>query len=177
MSAREVVDFWRDAGPERWFAKNDAFDADFKTRFLKLHEQAARHDLDDWVVSPDGALALILLLDQFPRNCFRGTQRMFATDKHARVIADKAIALGHHRSASAELEVFFYLPFEHSEDIADQNRCVSLHAMLDEEYRKYAELHRDIIKRFGRFPHRNEILGRTTLPEEQEFLDEGGFAG
>ncbi len=177
MSARDVVDFWRDAGPQRWFAKSDAFDRDFEARFLKLHEAAARHELDDWVTSPDGALALLILLDQFPRNCFRGTPRMFATDAHAREIADKAIALGHHRSASADLEVFFYLPFEHSEELADQDRCVALHADLDAEYRKYAELHRDIIERFGRFPHRNAVLGRKTRPEEQEFLDGGGFAG
>lgn len=176
-TAPEVVAFWRDAGPDRWFAKDDAFDRRFRTQCLALHEAAARGDLSSWGATADGALALVLLLDQFPRNCFRGTARMFATDEDARRVASAAIAAGHDQEVAPDLRVFFYLPFEHSEDLADQDRSVALSQPLSEEYWRYAELHRDIILRFGRFPHRNEILGRASTPEEQEFLAEGGFAG
>ena len=154
-AAAGVVAFWRDAGPDRWFTKDKAFDDRFRSQCLALHEAAASGALESWLAEPESALALVLLLDQFPRNCFRGTARMFDPD----------------------LRVFFYLPFEHSEDPADQERAVALIAPLDEEQRRYAELHRDIIRRFGRFPHRNAVLGRETTPEEQRFLDEGGFAG
>ncbi len=119
----------------------------------------------------------MIALDQYPRNAFRGTARMFATDPKARVIADKAIALGHDDVVAEELRVFLYLPFEHSEELADQERSVRLHQRLDEHYRSYAELHYDVIKRFGRFPHRNAVLGRAMRPEEQDFLDAGGFSG
>ncbi len=176
-TAPEVVAFWREAGPDRWFAKDDAFDRRFRTRGLALHEAAARGDLDSWAAQPDGALALVLLLDQFPRNSFRGTARMFATDAAACTIAAAAIEAGHDRAVDPDLRVFFYLPFEHSEDLADQDRSVALAEPLSEDYRTYALLHRDIIVRFGRFPHRNAVLGRTTTPEEQRFLDAGGFAG
>ncbi|MBN8910757.1 MAG: DUF924 family protein [Rhizobiales bacterium] len=176
-TAAEVVAFWRDAGPDRWFAKDDAFDQRFRTQCQALYESAARGDLDSWAATSEGALALVLLLDQFPRNCFRGTARMFATDALARRLASAAIAAGHDTAVEPDLRVFFYLPFEHSEDLADQERSVALSQPLSEEYRKYAELHRDIIRRFGRFPHRNAILGRTSTPEEQQFLDDGGFAG
>ncbi len=176
-TASDVVAFWRDAGPDRWFVKDDAFDERFRTRCLTLHETAARGGLASWAADPEGALALVLLLDQFPRNSFRGTPRMFATDAAARSIAASAIAAGHDRAVPPDLRVFFYLPFEHSEDLADQDRSVALAAPLSAEYRAYAELHRDIIRRFGRFPHRNALLGRTTTPEERRFLDDGGFAG
>ncbi|HYD15407.1 MAG TPA: DUF924 family protein [Hyphomicrobium sp.] len=173
----EIVRFWREAGPDRWFAKDDAFDSRFRAHCLALHEKAARGTLQDWLAEPESALALVLLLDQFPRNCFRGTALMFATDAAARDVTTAAIAAGHDRAVDPDLRVFFYLPFEHSEDPADQDRSVALAGPLSAEYLSYAELHRDIIRRFGRFPHRNSILGRTTTPEEQRFLDEGGFAG
>lgn len=175
--AAGVVAFWRDAGPDRWFTKDKAFDDRFRSQCLALHDAAASGALESWLAEPESALALVLLLDQFPRNCFRDTARMFATDALARAAATAAIAAGHDLAVDPDLRVFFYLPFEHSEDPADQERAVALIAPLDEEQRRYAELHRDIIRRFGRFPHRNAVLGRETTPEEQRFLDEGGFAG
>jgi uncharacterized protein (DUF924 family) len=173
----EIVRFWRDAGPDRWFAKDDAFDARFRAHCLPLYEAAARGELRAWQSDPESVLALVLLLDQFPRNCFRGTARMFATDAAARAVATAAMDAGHDHAVAAELRVFFYLPYEHSEDLADQDRSVALAAPLSAEYLSYAKLHRDVIRRFGRFPHRNAILGRETTAEEQRFLDEGGFAG
>lgn len=173
----DVVEFWRDAGPKRWFAKDDAFDREFRARGLGLYEAAANGDLDAWGKTPDGALALMILLDQFPRNAFRDTPRMFAADGKALELAKAAIAAGHDKATSEDLRVFFYLPFEHSEDLADQERAVELITPLGGELLRYAEVHRDAIQRFGRFPHRNRILGRETTPEEQAFLDGGGFAG
>lgn len=175
--AAEVVAFWRDARPDRWFAKDDAFDAEFRSGFLEHHLSAARRELDHWLEHPESALALILLLDQFPRNCFRGTAHMFATDPLARHFAREAISAGHDKAIDPELRVFIYLPFEHSENIGDQYKSVELTRSLPQEYMKYAIEHRDIIQRFGRFPHRNLALGRETTPEEQAFLDGGGFAG
>jgi uncharacterized protein (DUF924 family) len=176
-TASDIIDFWREAGPDRWFAKDAEFDARFKAHCLPLYEAAVRGDLASWQSEPDGALALVLLLDQFPRNCFRDTAGMFATDAQARTVADEAIEAGHDRAVDADLRVFFYLPFEHSEELADQDRSVALAAPLDALYLSYAELHREIIVRFGRFPHRNVILGRSSTPDEQRYLDEGGFGG
>ncbi len=173
----DVLGFWTKAGPDRWFNKDAAFDTAFHDSFRDLHFAAARRDLDHWADHPDGSLALIILLDQFPRNCFRGTAHMFATDPLARHFADRAIEAGHDDRVDPGLRVFMYLPFEHSENIADQYRSVELTGKLDESYMKYALEHRDIIQRFGRFPHRNPALGRETTPEEQAFLDSGGFAG
>lgn len=176
-SPQDVVAFWQQAGPQRWFAKDDGFDAEFKARFAAAHEAAADGRLDGWAHGAEGALALLVLLDQFPRNAFRGSARMFATDARAVAVADAAIAAGHDHAVDPELRRFFYLPFMHSETLADQERCVALCAGLDENTHDYAVLHRDIIARFGRFPHRNPQLGRDTTPQEQRFLDEGGFAG
>ncbi|WP_333794023.1 DUF924 family protein [Hyphomicrobium sp.] len=175
--AAAVIAFWREAGPERWFVKDDIFDKRFRSHCSALYEKAARGELDSWLADPEGALALILLLDQFPRNCFRGTPRMFATDAAALAAASAAVAAGHDRAIDPSLRLFLYLPFEHSESLADQDRSVALITPLGEELLAYAEDHRAIIRRFGRFPHRNAILGRETTPEEQRFLDEGGFAG
>jgi uncharacterized protein (DUF924 family) len=175
--ARMVVDFWREAGRSLWFAKNAAFDKLFRDRFLVLHEAAARGELANWPATPQGALALLLLLDQFPRNAFRGTARMYATDATAREVADAAIAAGHDRRVEAALQVFFYLPFGHSEDLADQERAVALAQRLGEPDATHAARHCEIVRRFRRFPHRNPILGRTMTAEEQRYLDEGGYAG
>jgi uncharacterized protein (DUF924 family) len=172
-----VVAFWRDAGPALWFAKDEAFDRRFRERFLPLHEAAARGELADWQATSIGALALLLLLDQFPRNAFRGEKRMYATDALAREMADAAIEACRHRKVGVELQVFFCLPFGHSEDIADQERSVTLMRCLGHPDLPHAERHRDIVQRFGRFPHRNPILGRAMTSEEQRFLDEGGYAG
>ncbi len=176
-SPRDVLDFWRDAGPQKWFRKDEAFDADFRARFLEAHEAAAAGALDAWGSSADGALALAILLDQFPRNAFRGTARVYATDAQARRVADAAIARGDDLRVDPELRRFFYLPFMHSESLADQDRSVALNAPLGGEAQRYAEHHRDIVARFGRFPHRNEILGRESSPEERAFISSGGFSG
>ena len=172
-----MIAFWRDAGPSRWFRKDDAFDRAFRDRFLAAHEAASRGELDDWTKDADGALALCILLDQFPRNSFRGTPRMFATDAKARDVARAAVRSGFDAQVDPALRQFFYLPFMHSEQPEDQALCVELTARIGEDSARFARLHQDIIRRFGRFPHRNAVLGRVTTPEEQRFLDEGGFSG
>jgi uncharacterized protein (DUF924 family) len=174
----DVVAFWRGAGHERWYKKDAAFDEDIRRRFLATHEAAAEGRLRDWEATAEGALALLILLDQFPRNMFRGDARTFAADPLARAIAAGALVRGFDALVPPEMRAFFYLPFEHSEDMADQERALTLYkAGGDADGLKWAELHADIIRRFGRFPHRNAALGRATTPEEQAFLDGGGFAG
>ena len=175
--ATEVIDFWNQAGPAMWFAKDADFDRQFREKFLALHEAAMRGELQHWERSANETLALLVLLDQFPRNAFRNTPRMYASDGLARKIANAAIAKGFDREIPAELRLFMYLPLGHSEDLGDQERAVALVRGLGEPNLSHAMGHRDIIKRFGRFPHRNPILGRKMKPEEQKFLDEGGFAG
>ena len=178
VSAADVVSFWQESGPERWFNKNVAFDKEIRERFFDTYEAAAAGKLSDWEQSAQGALALLILLDQFPRNMFRGDARAFATDPLARAITAGAIIRGFDSQVPKQLRSFFYLPFEHSENLADQERCIALNkATGDADGLKWAEIHADIIRRFGRFPHRNAALGRTTTPEEQAFLDGGGFAG
>jgi uncharacterized protein (DUF924 family) len=175
--AGSVVSFWRDAGPRRWFAKDAAFDATFRERFLDLHLAAARRELDAWATSADGVLALLILLDQFPRNAFRGSARMYATDALARHFARLAVDAGLDRLIEPELRQFCYLPFEHSEHLADQERSLALARTLGPRHARHALRHRDIIARFGRFPHRNALLGRDSTPAELAFLAAGGFAG
>jgi len=176
--AADVLAFWRAAGPDRWFEKDDAFDAAIRETFLPLYERAAAGGLASWEDTAEGALALLIVLDQFPRNMFRGSARAFAADPLARAVAGRAIARGFDAAVPKQERLFFYLPFEHSEDPADQDRCCALfRALGDAELLKWAEMHADIIRRFGRFPHRNALLGRATTPEERAFLDQGGFAG
>jgi uncharacterized protein (DUF924 family) len=175
--AAAVIEFWREAGPRKWFAKDAAFDTEFSHRFAALHFAAARRELDHWADTAEGALGLLILLDQYPRNAFRGTAHMYATDPLARIVARAAIDRALDTRLDSELRVFFYLPLEHSEDPQDQERSVELARGLDPRSRDFAILHRDIIARFGRFPHRNAHLGRVTTPEEQAFLDQGGFGG
>lgn len=175
--ARAVVQFWRDAGADRWFNKSEAFDEEFRGRFLSLHEAAARGELDGWARTAEGALALLILLDQFPRNAFRGTARMYETDARARKIAHQAVDNGLDEQVEKALRVFFYLPFSHSENIQDQRRGVERNQRLGQPWLTHALGHADIIERFGRFPHRNPLLGRSTTVQEQAFLDAGGFAG
>ena len=177
-TASDIVAFWREAGPKRWFEKDTAFDGEIRNRFLAVHEAAAAGKLAGWEQTAEGALALLILLDQFPRNMFRGQARAFATDTLARAITAGALVRGFDAQVPKEMRSFFYLPFEHSEDLADQERSLALYkAAGDADDLKWAELHADIIRRFGRFPHRNAVLGRTTTPGEQAFLDDGGFAG
>lgn len=177
-NAADIVAFWREAGPENWFAKDDAFDAEIIRRFLPVHEAAAAGKLGTWEATPEGVYALVILLDQFPRNMFRNSPRAFATDQQALAIAERAIARGFDDAYEAPEKRFFYMPFMHSEELADQERCIALCAAAeDPEGVKYAEVHRDIIRDFGRFPHRNPVLGRATTAPERAFLDEGGFSG
>src|SRR5262245_48313380 len=176
-AALDVVAFWREAGPSMWFAKDDVFDRNFRDRFLDLHEAAARGELSTWEKTPGGALAVLILLDQFPRNAFRGTARMYATDATARAVADRVIVSGLDRAIEPQLRTFVYLPFAHSESLADQERSVALNRTLGQDNLSHAQHHYDIVSRFGRFPHRNLILGRTMRPEEQEYLDNGGYRG
>ena len=180
MEPSDIVGFWREAGPKAWFAKSAAFDAAIGERFEAVHHAAARGEHDGWAGTAQGALALVLLLDQFPRNLWRGSAHAFSSDPLARLTARRAIALGHDAATEAALRSFFYLPFAHSEDLADQDVGVALWTALEKEggeSAKWAHLHRDIIARFGRFPHRNRCLGRETTAEEQAFLDSGGFSG
>jgi uncharacterized protein (DUF924 family) len=173
----DVLGFWREAGPSRWFRKDSVFDSEFRARFHAAHEAALRGELDTWAQDCNGALALLILLDQFPRNCFRGTPRMFEGDEHARAIAIRAVQAGFDEAVETPLRNFFYLPFMHSEFLPDQDLGVTLTSKLGDEALRYAIMHRDIIQKFGRFPHRNTVLGRSTTPEEQRFLDDGGFSG
>ncbi len=174
----DIVGFWLQAGPAKWFKKVTTFDEAIRLKFEPVHHAAARGEYEAWAGSADGALALLILLDQFPRNLYRNSAHAFATDPKARAIALGAIERGFDRQVNPSLRNFFYLPFTHSENITDQDYCLALNTEAgDEDNIKWAALHRDIIVRFGRFPHRNTALGRVTTPQEQEFLDEGGFSG
>ena len=173
--AGDVVDFWRDAGYERWFQGGSAFDGECRERFHDTHFAAARREHEDWMDSADGALALVLLLDQIPRNIFRGSGHAFATDPLARHYAARAIEAGFDALVDPKLRLFFYMPFEHAEDMAGQERAIALFTALgDGNLLGYATAHRDVVARFGRFPHRNRALGRENTPEEQAWLDAGG---
>ncbi len=174
-TARTVVSFWREAGPGRWFSKDDAFDAEFRERFLDAHFAAARGELEGWLDQPESALALILLLDQYPRNAFRGTGHMFATDGLALAYARRALVFLDR--IEPVLRNFVCLPFMHAEDPAVQEASVALYEREVPGSLHWAIEHRDVVRRFGRFPHRNGALGRDTTPEERRFLDTGGFAG
>ena len=174
----DVLTFW--FGPdltdppfrEVWFKTDPAFDAAIKNRFSDAYIQAARGDFDD-ADTPHHMLAVVLILDQFPRNLFRGTAKAFATDDKALSIADSAIQQGFDDGLPTLMRVFLYMPFEHSEDQAVQERSLTLFARLnDDDIYRYAKDHYDVVARFGRFPHRNTLLGRTSTPEENTFLAE-----
>jgi uncharacterized protein (DUF924 family) len=183
---QDVLGFWIAAGPDKWFAGSEAFDDAIRLKFEPVHLAASRGKYDAWAADTsngaEGALALVILLDQFPRNLYRDSGHAFATDGKARAIAAAAVAAGHDKVVAPELRPFFYLPYEHSESLADQEAGIALFEGLlkdtgDADSLKWAIAHRDIIARFGRFPHRNKALGRITTVAEQVFLDEGGFAG
>lgn len=174
----DILNFWKDAGWDRWYAKNDDFDAEVTRRFRTLWDEAVAGGLASWEASDDGTLALILVLDQFPRNMFRNDPRAFSRDRLARDLSVRAVALGVDQRVEQQMRQFVYMPLMHSEDLADQEHCCALFRATGEaDNLKFADEHADIIRRFGRFPHRNRVLGRSTTPEEQAFLDAGGFGG
>ncbi|HEY2524256.1 MAG TPA: DUF924 family protein [Candidatus Binataceae bacterium] len=177
----EILLFWFGDGSDpqherRWFVQDRAFDETCRSGFLSDHERAAAGELDGWRASAEGTLALILLLDQFPRNLFRGAPRSFATDPRALATAREAIGRGLDLALQPIRRSFVYMPFEHSENLADQEESVRLFQKLAAEhpgmagYVTYAEQHREVIRRFGRFPYRNAVLGRTSTPAEMEYL-------
>lgn len=172
-----VVTFWRDAGPSAWFKANPAFDERFREAFFDLHLQAARRELGQWLGDAHSALALLLLLDQYPRNAFRGTGHMYGTDPLAREYARQVLDFKLDEQVEPALRQFCYLPFCHSERAEDQNLSLACHHHLGGEPLRWAQHHADIIARFGRFPHRNALLGRETTTEEAQFLETDGFSG
>ena len=176
LTPAEILTFWREAGRDHWYEKDEAFDAEVRRRYLSLWHKAAAGELSSWEASDDGALALTIVLDQFPRNMFRGSARAFASDAKALEVAGRAIARGADTRIDPILLEFLYVPFMHSEELADQLRCVELFQGSPDNLR-YAEEHADIIRRFGRFPHRNCVLGRATTAEERAYLEAGGFSG
>ena len=173
VKASDVLDFWFSRSKD-WFAKSPEFDEEIRSRFLALHESAASGELEFWKQDHLGCLALVIALDQFPRNLFRGSARAFASDEMARATARSILRRGWDQRLTKDERLFAYLPFEHSEALDDQELCCKLMAPLGTELLKWAEKHRDIIQRFGRFPHRNAALGRESTPEEIEFLKQPG---
>ena len=185
MSHQEVLDFWfgpletRGKPRREWFAKDPAFDAAIRERFGALHARAARRELEAWRAAPEPTLALVIVLDQFSRNLHRDDARAYAQDEHARDCAREALLREDDLGMLPVERQFLYLPFEHSEDLADQERAVELFGSLEAfaETRglvEWAEKHRTVIARFGRFPHRNAALGRASTPAEIEFLSRPG---
>jgi uncharacterized protein (DUF924 family) len=185
--AAALLDFWfgppGDPGREQhrqiWFRSTPEFDAALRGAFLADYEAAAMGGMAAWEATAEGALALVLLLDQIPRNIFRGTPRAYATDGLARAAADRALAAGFDRIVPPAWRSFFYMPYHHSESLADQRRSVTLFASLPRSrdggggsHRRYGRSYLEVIERFGRFPHRNAILGRQPTAEEIEFLNE-----
>jgi uncharacterized protein (DUF924 family) len=173
---RDILHFWFDEIlPDAWFRKDEAFDQRLHERFLVLHEHVVGLPVENCVSDAERAMAAVIALDQFPRNMFRGTPRAFATDNKAREVADRAIALGFEAVLSKDQRTFLYLPYQHAEDAAAQAWGVELMARLgDAELSRWALAHKDIIGRFGRFPHRNAVLGRISTPEEVAFLAQPG---
>ena len=174
----EVMAFWLAAGAQKWFAKDAAFDREVRARGGALHERAARGELLEWEASESGALGLVLLLDQFSRNLHRGTPRAFAQDGLALALARRAIFREVDRRLPEERRLWLYMPFMHSEDVLAQRCGLAYFRRLGHgETLRHAVEHAQIVERFGRFPHRNEILGRESSPAELAYLEEGGFRG
>lgn len=175
--ASDVVAFWIEAGPKQWYTQDDGFDQEVRDRFGQIWRAANDGHLPDWASDAEGALALVILLDQFPRNMFRDDPRAFATDAKALVVTGDCLAHGWDREVAEPERQFFYMPLMHSENLDHQDRCVELMKarMSAANHALHARAHREIISRFGRFPYRNAALGRDTTPQEQAFLDEGGY--
>jgi uncharacterized protein (DUF924 family) len=178
MTPRDVIDFWLAQPEKAYFVADTGFDERLREKFGAAHGKAVSGELDSWGETRDGRLALILLLDQMSRNLHRGTLAMFSADQKALALATEAIAKGDDRDCDISVKRWYYMPFMHSEALADQERCVELCRQPGlEKTLPFAITHRDIIKQFDRFPHRNGMLGRDTTDEEQAFLDAGGFSG
>ncbi|MGH6907266.1 MAG: DUF924 family protein [Aestuariivirga sp.] len=172
------MEFWMTAGPLRWFTKDAAFDGTLAVRFGEALKQARLGAFDHWGETPEGALGLVILLDQVSRNIHRGTLLAFAADAHALALAKTWVGRNYHWKLPASKAFWLLMPFEHAEDLDAQRRCLALFSTMGlHEMAYYAQVHLDIIARFGRFPHRNPILGRRSTPEELTFLKAGGFAG
>ena len=172
VEAQAVLDFWFvESGPENWFEKNDDFDVEIRERFGSVYRRAYDGELGDWIETPQGCLALMIVLDQFPRNMFRDDPRAFGTDAHARILLQYALEKEFDAALDARQRQFLYMPLQHSEDWRDQEMSIKLYAALGNDgVLKFAQDHKDIIDRFGRFPHRNAVLGRGSTAEETEFL-------
>jgi uncharacterized protein (DUF924 family) len=178
MTPDLVVSFWEQAGPQRWFFKDAAFDGALKVRFSAALNQARRGEFDNWGDTPEGALGLVILLDQVSRNINRNSPLAFAADARALRLARQWIGRGYHQKLLPPRARWFIMPFEHAEDLDAQHRGVGLFQTMGlSEMAYWAKVHLDIIARFGRFPHRNAVLGRRSTPEELVFLKSGGFAG
>lgn len=176
-NAADVLSFWIEAGPAKWYAKDDSFDQEISDKFGTVWRAANEGWMPDWAGDAQGALALVILLDQMPRNMFRDDPRAFATDAKALMLAGTILAQGWDRDIAEPERQFVYMPFMHSEERAHQDTCVDLMKtrMTDDDNALHARVHREIIVRFGRFPYRNKALGRVSTPEEQAFLDGGGY--
>ena len=174
----EVLDFWRELGPKKWFSKDHAVDVEITSRFEESVEKAGSGGYDHWVSDPDGALALIIMLDQFPRNMYRNNAKAFSHDQKCVGVTHDAISAGLDQKMPEDLRPFCYMPLMHSEDLENQEKCIEMMEKTGKEDNvKHAIIHRDIIRDFGRFPHRNVVFDRDTTPEEARFLEDGGFAG
>lgn len=172
----EVLRFWRELGPKGWYAGTPDIDAAVRAQFLPLWAEARAGALAHWARHAEGALALLLVLDQFPRNMFRDAPESFATDHAALTEASRALAAGHDLAIAPPERQFFYLPFMHAEEIVAQNHGVALfEERMPGDNVRHARAHRDVIARFGRFPWRNAVLGRPSTAEEQAFLAAGGY--
>lgn len=174
-----VLEFWySESAREHWFKSSAEFDREMEQRFGRLHRLASEGRLDAWQETPEGALALVILLDQFTRNLYRGSQQAYSNDARALAVSRAAIDRGLDRSLSGWHKAFLYMPFMHSEELADQEYSAGLFTAAGLDNARYALHHRDIIRRFGRFPHRNEVLGRESTDEEIEYLNStGAFRG
>lgn len=173
--ALDLLDFWLSAGPEAWFTRAAAFDERCR-QWLPLWEHAREGGCEGWAQTAAGSLALIILLDQIPRNCLRGRVEQFSTDHLALAQADRACALGHDRAYAMPAKNFFYMPYQHAEDLAAQERGLDRYRAAGvETFYFHALAHADAIRRFGRFPHRNRLLGRTTTKAEQRYMATGGI--
>lgn len=177
MTPDDVISFWVDeVGEKQWYAGGSSLDRTIRDRFAEAWEKVESL-VPEWSGTASGALGLLILTDQIPRNMFRDDPRSFATDKLARRIADGAIAAGQDMTISPPVRQFFYLPFMHSEEMGDQSRAIALfEERMPGDNLRHAHLHREVIRRFGRFPWRNDPLGRETTPQERAFLDAGGYA-